>query len=249
MRVCGHASALLEHDVSGAQTKHLQMRIANLCGDGMPEQQQVAAAHRASEGGYDGVWDREACFGNDRRLRWERVHASRYARRRLETGRENMPRIICSSGGGSTAHQWPSLNLQRSTWGAGFGRSGGKTSFTTGCIGTASLLPNKTSWYGTRHERSRGNVGQGVMTMVGIEGSSFLMTNASSSFYRDVVSWAKYDTQKAGRWRNYVPGLTFASAEVPKRGCLEHWAKMSRLSAMDAAEDGETPPPRSRVNG
>lgn len=102
-------------------------------------------------------------------------------RRRRATGRENMPRVFCSSGVGSTAHQWPSLKRHRSMYGTGWGNSGGNASFMTGCVGTASLFPKDTSWYGTKHDRSWGCEGQGVMMMVGIDGSELGMVKTSSS--------------------------------------------------------------------
>ena len=118
------------------------------------------------------------------RPRIERVRDASNARWRLvERGRENMPFDICSCTGGSCARQWPSSYLHRSTSGNGFATSGGKTSLSTGCVGTGSRFPNAASWYGMRHATSRGREGQGVMTMVGIDGSSFAMTCGWSGFY------------------------------------------------------------------
>lgn len=82
---------------------------------------------------------------------WRRVRGclgqlSVHNRRRRDTGRENMPRVDCSSGVGNTAHQCPSLKRHRSTNGADFGNKGGNAWLTTGQLGTARRLPNDTSW-------------------------------------------------------------------------------------------------------
>ena len=128
-----------------------------------------------------------AVTGRDtRRVRPCRDHGSMHTLRRRATGRENIPRTDCSSGVGSSAHQWPSLKRHRSTNGAGCGSCGGNASFTTGYVGTARRRPKDTSWYGTRHERSRGCGAHGVITMVGNEGSEGTILSTLSSSWKDV---------------------------------------------------------------